>query len=68
MTQIERINKYLDDFGSITSFEAFIDLGIVKLSNRISEMIQMGEKINKTPIYKTNRYGEKVRLVRYTRA
>lgn len=68
MTQIERINKYLDDFGSITAYQAFIDLGIVKLSNRISEMIQMGTKINKTPEFTTNRYGEKVRFVRYTRA
>jgi hypothetical protein len=36
MNQYERIDKYLDDFGSISPMEAFHDLGITKLATRIS--------------------------------
>lgn len=37
-TQVERIKKYIKDFGSITTLEAFTELGIVRLGARISEM------------------------------
>lgn len=30
-TQVERIKKYIEDFGSITTLEAFTELGIVRL-------------------------------------
>ena len=68
MNQRERIAKYLEDFGSITTMEAFRDLGITKLSNRISEMIQDGERIEKVQETSLNRYGEKVSYTRYRRA
>ena len=44
MTQQELIEKYIRDFGSITPYEAFKDLGITKLSTRISEMKKKGLK------------------------
>ena len=31
VTQKERIIKYIKDFGSITSFQAYADLGITQL-------------------------------------
>ena len=65
MTQIDRISKYMDDFGSITTAQAFYDLGVTKLSNRISEMIQRGMPIQKTQMCGTNRYGEKVYFTKY---
>lgn len=68
MNQHERILKYLDDFGSISTMEAFRDLGITKLSTRISEMIQRGERIDKRTEASVNRYGEKVHFTRYRRA
>ena len=68
MNQHERILKYLDDFGSISTMEAFRDLGITKLSTRISEMIQRGERIDKRTESGVNRYGEKVYFTRYRRA
>lgn len=68
MTQQESILKYLDDFGSITPMQAFSDLGITKLSTRISEMIRHGEKIRKVPQTSKNRYGHIVRFMRYEKA
>ena len=37
ITQRERIIKYIRDYGSITSFEAYKDLGITQLATRIKE-------------------------------
>ena len=37
MSQYEMILDYIDRFGSISPMEAFMDLGITKLSTRISE-------------------------------
>ena len=68
MTQHERIRKYLDDFGSITPFQAFADLGITKLSTRVGEMIRDGEKIKKDMVSSVNRYGEKVSYMKYAKA
>ena len=65
MTQRQRILKYLDDFGSITPWDAFFDLGITKLSTRIGEIIRSGLEIEKTLVYTRNRYGEKVHYMRY---
>ena len=65
-TQHDRIRKYLEDWGSITPYEAFRDLGITKLATRISEMIKAGEEIEKTMVSDTNRYGEPVHYMRYS--
>ena len=67
MTQKERILKYLEDYGSITTLEAFRDLGITKLSNRISELIRDGEQIEKATESGQNRYGETTYYTRYRR-
>ncbi len=66
MTQAERIIKYIRDFGSISPMEAFQDLGITKLSTRISEMRQDGLEFNKIRESSKNRYGEKVTYMRYS--
>jgi hypothetical protein len=58
----------MEDFGSISTMEAFRDLGITKLSTRIGEMIQNGEKIAKKMEQTKNRYGESVSYMRYSRA
>ena len=42
MTQKERIVKYINDFGSITSFQAYSDLGITQLGARIFELKKLG--------------------------
>lgn len=68
INQHMRILSYIDDFGSITPMEAFADLGITKLASRVSELIHKdGIAINKTKEFARNRYGEKVRYMRYSR-
>lgn len=68
MNQRQRILAYIDQFGSISPFEAFVDLGITKLASRVSELIyQDGIPIKKEKEYVFNRYGEKVHYMRYSR-
>ena len=42
MTQCERIIKYINDFGSISSFEAYTDLGITQLGARLDNLQKEG--------------------------
>ena len=55
----------MNDFGSITTIEAFSDLGITKLTTRISELRRDGYVIASKRIDKKNRYGKKVKFNRY---
>lgn len=65
MTQKDLIMKYINDFGTITSYQAFTDLGITRLSARISELEEMGVRFTRAWEKKTNRYGEPVQYIRY---
>lgn len=64
-TQCKRIVQYLNDFGSITQFEAFKDLGVMRLASRISELQKNGYEFEKERIKVHNRYGEITPIVRY---
>lgn len=68
MNQHKAILDYLEAHGSISPMQAFSDLGITKLSTRISEMIRRGYKFRKIPTEGKNRYGEPVRYMRYEKA
>lgn len=68
MNQHKAILDYLEAHGSITPMEAFSNLGITKLSTRISEMIRRGYKFRKVPTEGKNRYGEPVRFMKYEKA
>lgn len=66
MTQRERIDKYIKDFGSITGYECVVDLGILKFSARLSEMTnKFNYPLKSRWELSTNRYGEPVRYKRY---
>lgn len=65
-TQVQRIHKYLNDFGSITQFEAMRDLGVMRLASRISEMRKDGFDIVCKMETTRNRYGEKCHVKRYS--
>lgn len=65
-TQVERVHDYINQFGSITSWEAYTDLGITQLGARIWELKKAGFLIKTTPIYLHNRFGEKIRVVSYS--
>lgn len=65
MTQHERIINYMEQYGSITPYDAFIDLGITKLSTRIGELKREGVKIEQRREKTENRFGEVCQYTRY---
>ena len=65
-TQKDRVLEYINDFGSITSLDAFRDLGNTRLSASIwilrhDDLLDI-KSINETV---KNRYGDKVTYSRY---
>lgn len=64
-TQCQRLKQYFEDFGSITTLEAFTELGVVRLGARISEMRKSGYDIKDKQECVLNRYGEKCYIKRY---
>lgn len=66
MSQKKRVLYYMQQFGSITSFEAFSDLGITRLSARIFELRDDGYEIESTDEKSKNRFGETIRYSRYS--
>ena len=65
ITQTERVLKYMQDFGSITTREAVTDLGCYRLASRIHDLKEMGHTIFKDMETGKNRYGEPTRFARY---
>jgi len=66
-TQAERVLEYIQKFGSITTLEAFRDLGVTRLSARIYELRHYnGLDIEKTTSANKNRYGEVCNYAKYT--
>ncbi len=55
----ERIIKYIEEFGSRTTFQAFQDLGITRLSEYIRQ-IRLERQVLDETIKSKNRYGENV--------
>lgn len=60
----EKVLQYIKDFGSITTFQAFTDLGCTRLSEYIRQLRQT-HHIDDEWVETTNRYGEKVRYKKY---
>ena len=67
MTQAQRMLKYIDDFGFITTYQAVVDLGIVSPSRRICDLQQSGINIVSDTVYTKNRYGEPTHYFKYRR-
>lgn len=65
MTQIERILRHLNEYGSITQAEAIQEYGIMRLASRISDMRKNGVNITKTTEKGKNRFDEPVSYARY---
>ena len=65
ITQKERILKYIREFGSITSWEAYQDLGITQLGARIDQLKNEGYEFKTEWESKKNRYDEPVSFKRY---
>ena len=60
----ERVLEYIKQFGSITTREAFIDLGCTRLSEYIRQL-RLQYNIVDEWISSTNRYGERVIYKKY---
>lgn len=66
MTQTEKVHDYINKHGSITSLEAYTELGITQLGARIFEMKRAGFLIKRTWKEVQNRNGDKVKVVAYS--
>ena len=63
--QKSRIVDYIKQFGSITSWEAYNELGITQLGARIDQLQKEGYEFKTEWEHKKNRYGEDVSFKRY---
>ena len=67
MTQKEAVLQYIKDFGSITPFQAFADLGITKLATVISDLrLKDGVEIKKESVKVKTRYEKSTIIKRYS--
>ena len=64
-TQKDRIINYIREFGSITSWEAYQDLGVMQLGARINQLQKDGHVFRTEWESKTNRYGDKTDFKKY---
>ena len=63
--QTEKVLRYIEEFGSITSLQAMTDLGVMRLASRITDLKQSGYDIQSRFIYGENRYGEPIKFKEY---
>jgi hypothetical protein len=66
MNQCDRVLEYLGSGKSITSVDAWRELGITRLSARISELKSVGHPISKKTIKVPNRYAEVCSVAEYS--
>lgn len=64
--QTDRVLAYIREFGSITQYDALMDLGVMRLASRISDLKRQGYTINGKMESVKNRYGEKCYVKRYS--
>lgn len=65
-TQTEKVLSYIREFGSITQYEAMMDLGVMRLASRISDLKKEGYHITGKMEAVKNRYGENCYIKRYS--
>lgn len=65
MSQKERILNYIKEFGSISSWQAYSDLGITQLGARIDGLQKEGYRFKTEWEKSTNRYGQPVMFKKY---
>ena len=63
--QRDLILQYIADFGYITSFQAYQDLGITQLATRISELKDRGYRFKTENVKTKNRYGKPSQYYKY---
>ena len=63
--QKRRVIDYINKFGSISSWEAYADLGITQLGARIDQLKKEGYNFRTEWESSKNRFGEKTDYKRY---
>lgn len=63
--QREKVLNYITQHGSITSYQAYLELGITQLATRISELKEQGYKFTDEWITKKNKDGTIVSYKKY---
>ena len=63
--RLQRVFDYMVEFGSITSLQAFTDLGETRLSGAIFELKKKGVNIGAEDIKVKTRYGESRIVTKY---
>ncbi len=58
VTQCQRILEYIRQFGSISTLEAFRDLGVARLASRIHDLKRQGYIFITETKTSKNRFGE----------
>ena len=66
ITQCNRIIDYIKEFGSITSFQAYSDLGVTQLGARIDDLQKQGYEFKKEQRKGKNRFGEITYFIEYS--
>ena len=64
--QAKRVLDYMEQYGGITSLEAFKELGITRLAAVIFDIKKAGVPIKTERFSCPNRYGEQVSFARYS--
>lgn len=65
-TQRDEVLNYMRDYGSISTFDAYMELGVTQLGARIKELEQKGWLIGRHKKQRvSNRTGKVVRYVEY---
>ena len=67
MTQKDRVLKYIDDFGFITTWQMMFDLGIGSPTKCISNIRKSGVNIETRTVFHKNRYGQPTHHAEYRR-
>ena len=65
LNQHELVLKYITDFGYITSWQAYQDLGITQLGARIKELKGKGYQFRTENVKTKNRYGKPSHYYKY---
>lgn len=66
MTQCEMIIQHMEEYGTITSWEAMQEYGIMRLASRIADIRKAGIPIKREMVSQKNRYGDTVTFARYS--
>ena len=64
-TQCEKTLEYIRRFGSITSWQAYADLGITQLGARIWDLKSRGYQFETKRVYALNRLNERTHYDEY---